>query len=261
MYGIEGSALLTATPPIAQSSLNHTRLIAAAIFAHLIILSPATPVRAGLIFDFEDQSFEGWETQGDLFIAQMGGVFQPGRHYALFGMDHASMTMTLDLTSIDRVEVDAFTPNFSLLNESLYIVARVPGSHTAALIATLVPIDRDGNPETIERDENPGILVASLAHLTGIHTVTIAWNGKTIPGGPAPTISYPTFVDRIAFRVPEAPLSSLLPLLVAGCAWIRRRRKVGGMNVQDGTRGASIGHPSISPSRRSRHGSNDYGED
>ena len=181
---------------------------------------------ADMIFDFEDGTFQGWEPMNDVFLAPTNGVFGPGGSIALFGIDGAWISMDVDLTNVDRLILDVFTPSSATLDpRALYVTVRPSDTP---------PFDVLDDWEAIDGDANPGQLALSLAHLTGVHEIRIAWNSLYFPTPnsdlrsrsdvvlPRPeTVYFPAYIDKIAFTddVARAGWSSTDGRSVGGGDW------------------------------------------
>jgi hypothetical protein len=199
-------------------------LVVGVLFATVSPLNAA----ADLIFDFEDGTFQGWEPMNDVFLAPTTGVFGPGQSMTLFGIDNAWITMDVDLTNVDRLILDVFTPSKAILDaNALYVTVRPSNSP---------PFDVFSDWDLLDGEDNPGGIAILLEGLTGIHEIRIAWNGivgtlETDPSRPM-TVNFPAYIDKITFTTFELPepgalllmLASIAPCVLHALVGARRRR-------------------------------------
>jgi hypothetical protein len=202
-------------------------LVTTATVAAMLTASSPLDAAAEMIFDFEDGTLQGWEASPNISITPTNGVFGPGDAFAIFGTDGSSIRMDIDLTNVDQLILDVFTPSSAALESlALYITVR-PGNTP--------PFDALGTLDLVDGDENPGQLVMSLAHLTGVHEVQIAWNGlsflqdgdPTFPSPRAPTIYFPAYIDKITFKTSaEVPEPAGVALMAVGALALTIWRRV-----------------------------------
>lgn len=188
--------------------LNRTRLCAprlvySAVLAAVLIVGPLSAHAAPIVFDFEDQTSQGWRLQ-NAFLHPTSGVFSDGLDWAIFGFDGSVMRMSLDLTNVASMIWEEFVPS----NTSFAFIIVSPGNTP--------PFDLLGQGIPLS-PKNPRERFFDLSMLTGIHTIDIAWNLLIPSPGeqfPAPTLFNTGFINTITFHpVPEPSGLTLFGLL------------------------------------------------
>jgi len=201
---------------------------AVSLFLTVAALASATPGLANpIVFDFEDGTSQGWTLVG-AYLHPTRGVFSEEEDIAVFGVDGAKMTLSIDLTDVASVAWELFAPALGpteAVNLVTFLIVRPGASPPFDL---LLPDPALGNP---------GLMVIDLVEFKGVHEIQISWAQVFAPpdgGFPAPTIFNSGFINAVTFETIPEPSVVLLFVLCTGTLMGtgRKRRARDGSPIQ-----------------------------
>ena len=192
-----------------------------------------------VIFDFED-GLQGWTTDGSAQRVKtqiLGGewaIFGDGLTFTVVEVDEdisiarfdTSLLLEVDLTDVGSITIEHFFAGAPTSPKDFMRLARLELVQGIE-VATPIPLTAS--------DSNPGLSVAELSHLVGVHELVLLWGCNLICGFPQPPPDPGKalgFVDNITL-IPEPEPGSLLLAVVA--LWCSKR----GYSVRSARRGGS----------------------